>query len=148
MAVACVGNGRGLDKEGRPLVLDAGATDAPAGADGVADDAAAGSFAWIQTNIFDAICAVTCHVGAAAPKGLQLDAANSYALLVGVPSDEVPSLNRVSAGAPDDSYIIVKISASDVRRVGDRMPRNGPPYLSDIQIQAIRDWIQAGAPGP
>lgn len=148
LAAACVGNGHGLDKDGRPLVPDAAASDAPTGDVMAADDAAPGSFAWIQTNVFDAICAVTCHVGAAAPKGLQLDAANAYALLVGVPSDEVPTLNRVSPGAPDDSYIIVKISATDTRRVGERMPRNGPPYLSDMQIQAIRDWIAAGAPGP
>jgi len=25
------------------------------------------------------------------------------------------------------------------------MPRNGPPYLSDPQVQMIRDWIAAGA---
>src|SRR5688500_8404624 len=43
------------------------------------------TFASIQANVFTPIC-TACHVGATAPQGLQLDAASSYALLVGVAS--------------------------------------------------------------
>jgi hypothetical protein len=28
---------------------------------------------------------------------------------------------------------------------GLRMPRNGPPFLTDAQVKMIRDWITAGA---
>ena len=43
---------------------------------------------------------VRCHSGAGAPEGLQLDAAHSYALLVGVPSSEEPGVLRVQPGVP------------------------------------------------
>ena len=45
------------------------------------------TFGSIQANVFTPICE-QCHSGAGAPQGLRLDAANSYALLVGVPSAE------------------------------------------------------------
>jgi len=62
-----------------------------------------------------------------------------------VSSVEVPSLFRVSPGNAEASYLIVKLSSIDPRRVGSRMPRTGPPYLSSRQIRAIKRWIRAGA---
>ena len=47
------------------------------------------NFDSIQANIFEPLCE-HCHSGANAPAGLRLDAANSYALLVGVASVERP----------------------------------------------------------
>ena len=58
------------------------------------------TFSSIQANVFTPIC-VTCHSGASAPHGLRLDGGNSYALLVGVPSDEQPSILRVKPNDPD-----------------------------------------------
>jgi len=96
----------------------------------------------IQANIFTPICSV-CHVGGGAPEGLRLDAADSYTLLVGVPSTEVPTLMRVQPGDPDDSYIIQKLEGHAA--VGAQMPLGGP-YLSSDTIGVIRQWITDGAP--
>jgi len=43
-------------------------------------------FASIQEHVFTPIC-TACPAGGGAPQGLRLDATNSYALLVGVPSN-------------------------------------------------------------
>jgi hypothetical protein len=125
---ACAGNGEGLDANGEPVVAGP-----PPNTD----------FQEIQATIFTPIC-TACHVGANAPQGLRLDAANSYALLVNVASAEVPSLLRVNPGNPDASYLVQKIQGNAA--VGGRMPLNGPPYLSQTQIDLVRRWISAGAP--
>jgi methionine-rich copper-binding protein CopC len=129
VCAACAGNGDGLDQNGRPL--GSGAATAPA----------TGSFESIQDNVFTAICSA-CHAGANAPLGLRLDAGNSYALLVGVPSAESPSILRVKPGDPDNSYLVMKIEGH--ASVGGRMPLGGPP-LSASTIAEIRQWITDGA---
>jgi hypothetical protein len=127
----CAGNGNGLDANGNPL--------AP-GASGSAPLTA--TFQSIQDNIFTPIC-TRCHIGASAPEGLQLDAAHSYALLVGVASSEQPSVLRVEAGDPDSSYIIRKLQGSPGIS-GQQMPYGGP-YLPQSTIDVVRQWISAGA---
>ena len=99
------------------------------------------NFASIQDKLFTPIC-TACHLGANAPQGLRLDAANSYALLVGVASAEVPSLKRVQPGDPANSYLIQKLSGT--ASVGARMPLNGTP-LVQADIDMIRQWITDGA---
>ncbi len=98
-------------------------------------------FQSIQDNIFTPIC-TACHAGAAAPHGLRLDEASAYALLVGVPSDEQPQLQRVDPGHPDQSYLIQKLEGTAA--IGGRMPLNGTP-LPQADIDAIRQWITDGA---
>ncbi len=112
-------------------------------------DAAGGplqpTFASIQANVFTPICG-QCHTGAGAPYGLRLDAANSFALLVGVPSGEESSLLRVKPNDPDNSYLIRKLEGT--AGTGERMPAGLPP-LSQAQIDTIRQWIVDGAlPAP
>jgi len=133
LLAGCAGNGTGLDANGQPLEPGA-----PGGG------ALTGDFASIQAQVFTPIC-TTCHAGADAPHGLRLDAANSYNLLVGVPSVEVPSLLRVKPGDPDSSYLIQKLEGTAA--VGARMPLGGP-YLSGDMIAAIRQWITDGAQPP
>jgi hypothetical protein len=99
------------------------------------------TFASIQANVFTPIC-VACHAGATAPLGLRLDSANSYALLVGVPSGEVPALQRVEPGDPNNSYLIQKLEGTAAE--GRRMPLNGAP-LPQADIDVIRQWITDGA---
>ena len=99
------------------------------------------NFASIQDNVFTPIC-VACHVGATAPLGLRLDEANSFALLVGVNSAQVPSLQRVEPGDPDNSYLIRKLEGT--ASVGGRMPLDGTP-LPQADINVIRQWITDGA---
>jgi hypothetical protein len=91
--------------------------------------------------IFDSRC-TSCHSGASAPQGLRLDASNSYANLVDVPSNEVPSLLRVEPGDPENSYLVQKIEGT--ADVGGQMPLGGPP-LNATMIALIRQWIGEGA---
>ena len=126
----CAGNGMGLDQNGRP---------SPPG--GNIGGVLTADFDSIQQHVFTPICTV-CHAGGSAPQGLRLDSVNSYALLVGVPSTEVPSVLRVKPGDPDHSYIIQKLEGHAA--VGAQMPLGGP-YLDAATIAVIRQWITDGA---
>ncbi|NNF66115.1 MAG: hypothetical protein HKM98_01250 [Gammaproteobacteria bacterium] len=131
-ATACGGgSGDGLDTSGRPLDESVS----------VAPTANAADFATLQANVFTPICTV-CHAGGSAPVGLKLDAANAYAMLVGVNSVEVPELLRVAPGDPDNSYLVQKLEGTAA--VGGQMPLGGPP-LDTATIQSVRQWIAAGA---
>jgi hypothetical protein len=99
------------------------------------------NFNSIQANVFDQYCE-HCHSGANAPVGLRLDATNSYASLVGVPSVERPNLMRVAPGDASNSYIIQKLEGT--AGVGERMPA-GLPALPQSDINVIRQWIGDGA---
>ena len=123
----CAGNGEGLDASGRPV--------------GEAGTPLTASLQSIQDNVFTPIC-TQCHEGAAAPLGLRLDEASAYAMLVNAPSSEVPTLQRVTPGDPDNSYIIQKLEGRAA--VGGQMPLGQPP-LPQETIAVIRQWIADGA---
>jgi len=133
LVASCAGNGQGLDSNGRPLD-SGGPTDTPLTAD----------FQSIQDHVFTPICSV-CHAGGGAPQGLRLDAQNSYAMLVGVPSTEVPSILRIKPGDPDGSYLVQKIEGRAA--VGAQMPFGGPALPSST-IAVIRQWVSDGALPP
>jgi mono/diheme cytochrome c family protein len=100
----------------------------------------------IQAQILTPAC-TSCHTdeGRTPSGGLNLKAGAAHASLVGVASTGKPGAIRVIAGNPSGSYLIQKLEgASDI--VGLRMPRNGPPFLTDAQVALIRQWIQNGAP--
>ena len=128
---ACTGSGVDLDANGNPI--------APGGGGG---EPLTPDFKSIQDNVFTPIC-TKCHIGAGAPQGLQLDAAHSYALLVGVPSTEQPNVLRIKAGDPDNSYLVQKIEGAPSIS-GVRMPFGGP-YLPQSTIDVIRTWVTNGA---
>jgi len=100
-------------------------------------------FSDIQANVFTTTCATSgCHAGAGAPQGLLLDEANSYMLLVGVQSGEVPALLRVNPGDPDNSYLVQKLEGTAAS--GEQMPLGRAP-LPQATIDVIRQWISEGA---
>jgi len=135
----CAGNGEGLDANGQPIGSGGNSGGGNTGGGG----GVSADFQSIQANVFTPICA-QCHIGASAPQGLQLDAAHSYALLVGVPSNEKPTVLRVKPGDPDSSYMYQKITgASGI--AGGQMPLGQTP-LPAATIAAIRQWIINGAP--
>jgi hypothetical protein len=110
------------------------------------------TFTSVQQDIFSttdaagrSLC-IGCHtsVGRTPPQGLNL-AVDPYAALVNVPSRSRPELMLVKPGDPENSYLIHKLEGRS-GIVGLRMPRNGPPYLTDGQILVIRRWIAIGAP--
>jgi hypothetical protein len=124
------GSGEGLDSNGRPISEGGGGT----------GGGLAPTFSSIQREVLTPRCTV-CHAGAAAPAGLRLDEGSSYALLVGVASQQSGTL-RVAPGRPDDSYLVHKIEGRAA--VGARMPLGGP-FLDDATIAVIREWIARGA---
>jgi mono/diheme cytochrome c family protein len=98
----------------------------------------------IQASIFTPICS-TCHtgVGTALPGALNLTtAAASYKALVGQFTVEQPTVEFVSPGNPNSSYVIQKLQGT-VTISGKQMPLGGP-YLSTAQITQISQWIAAG----
>jgi hypothetical protein len=112
------------------------------------------TFSSIQQNILTATdssgrsACNSCHTtagGRVPPAGMDLGSPNAHAQWVNVPSTFKPGAIRVIPGDPDNSYLIHKLEGrTDI--VGLRMPRNGPPYLTEGQIRVIRRWIENGAP--
>ena len=100
------------------------------------------NYSAIQANVFTPNCATTgCHFGAGAPQGLRLDAASSYALLVGISATQSSAL-RVAPGDPNSSYLIQKLEGT--ASTGQQMPLNAPA-LPQTTINVIRQWISDGA---
>jgi hypothetical protein len=122
--------------------------------DGDGDGAAGGDFTGSFTvntaptlgqvqQIFTANCAFGgCHGGGTPREGMSLVAGQSYADIVNVPSNQVPSLDRIEPGDPDASYLIDKIEGTGLLQ---RMPAGGDP-LPPADIALIRAWVSAGAP--
>ena len=141
-AGGCSGNGAGLNSNGQPIGSSSGSSGSGSSGSGSSGPVTA-DFESIQENVFTPICS-PCHSGASAPEGLMLDAAHSYNLLVGVPSTEVPTFDRVKAGDPTNSYIIIKLT-NGAGIVGNQMPLGEKP-LPPATIAAISQWITNGAP--
>lgn len=101
----------------------------------------------LQASVFTPNCAVSgCHTGPsgpALPSGLDLTSATaSFANLVGVASIQQPTLSRVAAGEPDNSYLVQKLEGTAAS--GGRMPLGGGA-LDQALIDDIREWITNGA---
>ena len=102
------------------------------------------TFTRVQNEIFSPTCAqLGCHDRLAKQENQQLTAGVAYSQTVGHPSVEMPTLLRVAPGDPANSYLYRKITGAGI--TGDRMPQGGP-FLSDAQINLVRDWIRRGAP--
>jgi hypothetical protein len=126
--VSCGGSGAGLDENGRPLTGE--------------PTPLTPQLPSIQQNVFTPVC-TGCHAGSSAPLGLRLDEGFSYSMLVNTPSVEVPALQRVEPGDPDQSYLIQKLEGHAA--VGAQMPLGQSP-LPQATIDVIREWIANGAP--
>ena len=127
ISLACAGDGTGVDN-------GSNGGDTP-------------TFAADVQPIFTASCAFSgCHGGASPAQGMNLSAGQAYANTVNVPSNELPSMDRIEPGDPDQSYLVNKIQGTqgDVGGSGQRMPLGGDP-LSEADIDTIRAWITAGA---
>jgi len=110
------------------------------------------SFSSIQQTIFSAsdpsgrLACVGCHTdqGRTPPVNLVLTEGRSYQQLVGRASTGKPGATLVIPGDPDNSYLVKKLErAPDI--VGERMPRNNGPFLTEGQMRVIRRWISDGA---
>ena len=98
------------------------------------------NFSEIQAAVFTPSCATSgCHVGVNPPASLNLEAGNSYMMLVGVASSQNAGIQRVAPNDPDNSYLIQKLEGN----AGAQMPPSSP--LDQADINTIRQWISAGA---
>lgn len=93
----------------------------------------------VQT-LFDARC-LPCHTGTSSA-GLKL-AGDFTTTTVGIASTELPTMKRIEAGSRAKSYLFHKIAGTHLAAGGNglRMPRNGPPYLSDADVERIGLFI-------
>lgn len=83
--------------------------------------------------IFQTRC-INCHAGARAASGLRLDSyANS---MTGSRNGPV-----ILPGKPAQSPIVKFVKG----QIQPRMPKNGPPWLTDAQVSVIEQWIASGA---
>jgi hypothetical protein len=70
-----------------------------------------------------------------------LELGSAYASLVGVAATQ-ESLERVTAGKADESYLIIKLEGR--QQVGARMPLGGIP-LDAVDMGNLKNWINKGA---
>jgi hypothetical protein len=82
---------------------------------------------------------VECHSGPDPQQGMSLSRDRFYSNIVARPSIERPDHLLAEPGAPDSSYLVMKLKGSP-GIVGRRMPIAGPP-LSNDQIATIAEWI-------
>ena len=104
------------------------------------------TYASIQSNLFDKIC-INCH-NESRQGDLDLREGQAYANLVSVPPNNAAAaadgLLRVKPGDAEKSLLYLKLVGPDAS-YGRRMPVRGG-YLSSANLEAIRSWIEAGAP--
>ena len=73
------------------------------------------NFSEIQASVFTPDCATSgCHSGSSPAASLNLEAANSYTMLVGVASTQSAGTQRVSPTNPNASYLIQKLEGAGV----------------------------------
>ena len=87
-----------------------------------------------------------CHLTGQEAGRLALHPDAAHASLVGAKSNEADLL-LVKPGAPDQSYLLMKLQGTHLQRGGQgaRMPFGAPPLDAET-IAKVREWIAAGAP--
>ncbi len=97
--------------------------------------------------IFTSTCALSgCHAATNPELGMSLSVGQTFANVVNVPATELSTMNRVTPGQPDNSYLVHKVQGThlDVGGSGFQMPKGRSP-LTQMEIDLIRAWIEAGA---
>ena len=95
----------------------------------------------IQGVVFNASC-IDHHGDHATEANLDLSAGQSWSNLVNVQSVQV-TLDLVEPNDAENSYLIHKLDGR-AGIVGDPMPVGGA-FLSQADIEVIKQWINAGA---
>jgi hypothetical protein len=87
-----------------------------------------------------------CHTdqGRTPAAGLNLRPEVGYAQLVNMPAPQKPGAIRVIPGDAENSYLVQKLDGTP-GIIGQRMPRNAGPFVTEGQMLIIRRWINQGA---
>ena len=104
----------------------------------------------IQEAIFDKSCANSvCHAAPANAGNLNLSYGLSYEGLVGGvpqnPAAAAAGMKLIDPGNPENSFLLTKLMGPTAPEQGARMPFGGG-VLHTGKIDAVRTWIEAGAP--
>jgi hypothetical protein len=121
---------------------------------GESDDTTAATFSALDARVFRPSCTLACHSGGEfAAGGLDLESDGHAALVDQPPSAAVcegQPFVRVAPGQPQESLLYLKVMAKldgTLPPCGDVMPPGADkPPVSTEDAEAIRDWIEAGAP--
>jgi hypothetical protein len=111
------------------------------------------TFATIQSEILEKPdsagrpACINCHnaTGRVPAGGANFTHDVAYDNLVNARAVTKPGAIRVVPGDPDNSYLIQKLEGRP-GIVGQRMPFNGGPFLTNGQMLILRRWIADGAP--
>ncbi len=97
--------------------------------------------------IFTSTCALSgCHAGTNPQLNMNLSEGQTFANVVNVAAMELATMNRVTPGQPNSSYLVHKVQGTHLDEGGSgfQMPIGGSP-LTQAQIDLVRAWIAAGA---
>jgi cysteine-rich repeat protein len=117
------------------------------------------TFEAIQTVVFEGAYGCTdstCHDSGSPKNELELTHAVAFEELLGPngtghPSDDYPSLKLIEPGAPELSYLFIKLAAKTSPTLeftvdpGTAMPSGGKVALSQEHLDAVGKWIRGGA---
>jgi hypothetical protein len=173
-------------REAKPVLVLAcaaslGCSEGKGGTNGMAASGQAGAMLYEQVNdlVTNSCSFVRCHSPTLPPGGggmVFASGADVRLPLVGVQSCEYSAMNRVEAGKPEESWVMVKLTAprdssyliqftpdepytphsecgtntlpDGTPGFGFGMPATGTFQLDEASIDVFRRWIAAGAPGP
>ncbi len=126
-----------------------GALIAPAGAQ-TCEQQFASTYESIQEVVFErrGCTDQLCH-GSAASGGLDLRDGASYDNLIDQPSGSVPGAFRVVPGQKDESLLFLNLAAATLPEKWQAPLRPMPlalPPISVDELEAVRQWIEQGAP--
>ena len=98
--------------------------------------------------ILDRHC-VACHLYESQQGGLMLEAGETHAATVGVPSTQ-SKLPRIAPGNPERSYLIHKLRGTHLKAGGSGAPMpfnadTGGNGLAKDELDLIEAWVRAGA---
>ncbi|HYD46746.1 MAG TPA: hypothetical protein VEB21_00270 [Terriglobales bacterium] len=112
------------------------------------------TFELIQAAIFEprGCTSTICHGGTPSPTtgNLDLRPENAYDSLIDVASHSVPGMRRVQAGQARESLLWLNLAAKTFPLEYEAplrpMPLDPVPALSESELEAVRLWIEKGAP--
>lgn len=104
----------------------------------------------LRAHVFPACGFSSCHGSGGQAGGLDLEATDLHAELLGHEVSNATAMPLVSAGSPDESWLYQKMAncepQDDAGSPVTHMPLNAPFLLDPSLVAMVREWIAAGAP--